>query len=190
MFDWITENVTGTWWSYLLVTTVVAIDAVLPVFPSETALITGGILAEQGEVSLVLLVLAGAAGAVAGDTVLFLLGRGPGQRFLARVRNQERVEWMRTQLYDRTWILIVADFLPGGRTAAMLAAGSVDLPARRFYAYIVPGATLWALFEALLGYAGGSAFEDNFLASFIAALAVALLIGVVAEMLERRRRRR
>ena len=45
---------------------------------------------------------------------------------------------------ERTWLLIVSDFVPGGRTAAMFAAGALGLPTLRFYGFIVPGALLWA----------------------------------------------
>jgi membrane-associated protein len=68
--------------SYLAVLALVALDAVFPVAPSETVLVTGGILIERGDLIAPLFVLAGACGAVLGDSILFGLGSraGPGLR--------------------------------------------------------------------------------------------------------------
>ncbi len=60
---------------------------------------------------------------------------------------------------------------------------------RRFYAYVVPGGLLWSSFTTLLGYAGGSAFEGSLWLPLGASLAVAVVIGLVAEALEQRSRR-
>jgi membrane-associated protein len=169
---------------------VVAADAVLPVFPSETALITGGILSERGDLALPVLVLAGALGALVGDTILYVAGAraaGPIERRLAgRERARRRLDKLRDQLHRRTWLLIVADFLPGARTVAMFAAGVTALPLPRFYAFIVPGALLWAAVYAMLGFGGGTVFRDSFWAPLIAALTVAAVIGVLAELVDRR----
>jgi membrane protein DedA with SNARE-associated domain len=91
-------------------------------------------------------------------------------------------------LRDRTWLLIVSDFLPGGRTAAMFAAGALDLPAARFYAFVVPGALLWATFYSLLGFAGGSAFESDS-AALVVSIGAALAIALAAEAIHRLRGR-
>jgi membrane-associated protein len=60
--------------SYLAVLALVALDAVFPVAPSETVLVTGGILIERGDLIAPVFVLAAACGAVLGDSVLFGLG--------------------------------------------------------------------------------------------------------------------
>ena len=91
-------------------------------------------------------------------------------------------------VHERTWLLIVSDFVPGGRTAAMFAAGALGLPALRFYGFIVPGALLWAVFYTLLGIAGGSLFEEGW-GAFAVSIGVALAIGVAAEAIYRFRRR-
>ncbi|HEX2435719.1 MAG TPA: hypothetical protein VHI76_03615 [Solirubrobacterales bacterium] len=53
----------------------VALDAVLPIAPSETLVVAGGVLAADGALSLPLLSAAAATGALTGHTVLYLLGR-------------------------------------------------------------------------------------------------------------------
>jgi membrane-associated protein len=178
--------------SYLAALALVALDAAFPVAPSETVLVTGGILIERGDLIAPLFVLAAASGAVLGDSILFGLGNraGPGLRakLFSREKAQERLRIAERLVHERTWLLIVSDFVPGGRTAAMFAAGALGLPAARFYGFIVPGALLWAVFYTLLGIAGGSLFEEGW-GAFAASIGVALAIGVAAETIYRFRRR-
>ena len=178
--------------SYVAVLALVALDAVFPLAPSETVLVTGGVLIERGELIAPLFVLAAACGAVLGDWILFGLGRraGPGLRakLFSSERARERLRVVERLVHERTWLLIVSDFVPGGRTAAMFAAGALSLPAPRFFCFIVPGALLWAAFYTLLGIGGGSLFEEGW-GAFAVSIGVALAIGVVAEAVYRFRRR-
>jgi membrane-associated protein len=178
--------------SYLAALALVALDAVFPLAPSETVLVTGGILIERGDLIAPLFVLAAACGAVLGDSILFGLGgrAGPGLRakLFSSEKARERLRVIERLLHERTWLLIVSDFVPGGRTAAMFSAGALGVPAPRFYSFIVPGALLWAVFYTLLGIAGGSLFEEGW-GAFALSIGVALAIGVVAEAIYRFRRR-
>jgi membrane-associated protein len=178
--------------SYFAVLALVALDAVFPLAPSETVLVTGGILIEGGDLIAPLFVLAAACGAVIGDSILFGLGSraGPGlqAKMFSSERARERLGVAGRLVHERTWLLIVSDFVPGGRTAAMFAAGALGLPARRFYGFIVPGALLWAVVYTLLGIAGGSLFEEGW-GAFAVSIGVAVAIGVVAEAIYRVRRR-
>ncbi|HET9738484.1 MAG TPA: VTT domain-containing protein [Solirubrobacteraceae bacterium] len=119
--------------SYLAVLALVALDAVFPVAPSETVLVTGGIPIERGDLIAPVFVLAAACGAVLGDSILFGLGSraGPGLRakLFSSERARERLRVVERLVHARTWLLIVSDFVPGGRTAAMFAAGALRLPA-------------------------------------------------------------
>ncbi len=70
----------------------------------------------------------------------------------------------------------------------MFAAGALELPPGRFYAYVLPGALIWSSFYALLGLAGGSVFEQGWQA-LVASLSAALLIAALGELAHRLRRR-
>ena len=63
-----------------------------------------------------------------GDSILFVLGSraGPGlqAKMFSSERAQERLGVAGRLVHERTWLLIASDFLPGGRTAAMFAAGA------------------------------------------------------------------
>jgi membrane-associated protein len=62
-------------YAYLVIFALAALDVVFPVLPSESAVILGGVLAWQGRLGVVPLVLAAAAGAIAGDHLSYGLGR-------------------------------------------------------------------------------------------------------------------
>ena len=87
-------------------------------------------------------------------------------------------------------VLIVARFVPGGRTAATLAAGA-SMPRARFLRLAAVAAVIWGAYGGLVGYVGGRAFEEEPWKGVAAGL---LLAGAVAGAVEgvrwaRRRRR-
>jgi hypothetical protein len=61
--------------SYLGVAGLIFLDAVCPVFPGETTLNAASTLAAQGTLSIWLVMLAGAVGAVLGDSALYWVSR-------------------------------------------------------------------------------------------------------------------
>jgi membrane-associated protein len=68
-------------------------------------------------------------------------------RLLRSEKNRRRLEWGRSQLeHHGVWIIVVARFIPGGRTATTYVAGMVDMPwKRRFLPADAIAAALWAL---------------------------------------------
>src|SRR5215217_1558914 len=86
-------------------------------------------------------------------------------------------------------IIVVARFVPGGRTATTFTAGTVRLAWPRFAAADAVGATLWAAYAAGLGYLGGETFERRPLYAFLFGLGVALLVALAVEAARRLRRR-
>lgn len=178
--------------TYLLVLGLITLDAVFPTAPSETLLVAGGVLVADGELTAPLLILAAAAGALLGHSLLFALGRwaGPGirRRLFRSAEAHRRLERAAALLARRTWLLIVADFVPWGRTALMFSAGALELAPGRFYAFVVPGALLWASFYVGLGVAGGATFEQDWQA-LAASIGAALAIAAAGELVHRLRTR-
>ena len=174
---------------------IVAGDAVLPLLPGETALLTGAILARDGDLSIVLVTIAGAVGALVGDLTSWALGRTLGDRAVRRIargeRAQERVAWSRDQIRRHgVPVVIAARFIPGGRTATTLAAGTLGMPLRRFLPADAAGVVLWACYVAALGWFGGEAFKDSLWKPLALALAIGVSVGGVAELARRRASRR
>ncbi|GAA4312570.1 hypothetical protein GCM10023178_75320 [Actinomadura luteofluorescens] len=88
-------------------------------------------------------------------------------------------------------ILVVARYVPGGRTAVTLTMGAVGYRLRSFSLFAAVAAVSWALYGALLGYVGGVAFEDDPLKGVAVGLGLALgVTGAVEAVRFARRRRR
>jgi membrane-associated protein len=180
VFDQVTSALSDAWWTYPLITGIVAGDAVLPLLPGETAVVTGGVLSSNGGLLLPLVILAGAVGAFLGDTVMYLLGRwaGPWTRrtiFSGR-RSTKTIDWAEEQLRKRGGlIIVVARFVPGGRTATTFVAGATGYALRRFLVADAIGAVLWAAYNALIGRVGGATFQNEPWKGLLLASGIALL---------------
>ena len=188
--------------AYLLVLALAAFDVVFPVLPSESAVILGGVLAWQGRLHPVPLILAAAAGAIAGDHLSYAIGRWtqrgrpqPHRRGDRRMGKAERLQiWAARQLDRRgPALLIVARFIPGGRTASTFMAGRTAYPLSRFTPPVVAAGLLWASFATMLGYIGGQTFHEQTLLAtglgMLLALGFAVLVELAMSRLERRRSR-
>jgi membrane protein DedA with SNARE-associated domain len=195
VFSQLAHQVSGEWWSYLLIFGLAYADVLFPVVPSETAMITGGVLASAGDMHLSLLIVSGAAGAVGGDNTAYLLGhyfeRPLRRRFFAGGRAQERIRWAERQIDERAGqLIVVARFIPGGRTVVTFVSGWLDLRWRRFIAFDAIAGSLWASYAALLGYFGGKAFERQPWKGLLLAFAIALAVTGAVEGLRWLLRRR
>jgi membrane protein DedA with SNARE-associated domain len=176
----LTEFVSASPWTYAAIVGLVAADALLPLLPSETALISAGVLAGSGDLSLLLVVAAGAAGALAGDNAAYSLGRVFGGRFAGRRR-----DWAGQKLENGgTSLLVVARFVPGGRTAATITSGLVRYRWSRFVMASVVGGLLWASSATLVGYGGGRVLQEHPL------LLIPIVLGAAAAYLAIKRLRR
>jgi membrane-associated protein len=174
------------------------LDALVPVVPSETAVITAGVVASTGDLNLLLIVAAAASGAFLGDNTAYFIGSRFGtrinERFFSGEKARKRVEWAQRQVSERGGELIaIARFIPGGRTVVTLSAGTLGYPWRRFVLFDAAAALGWALYASLLGYYGGHAFEaapwKGLLLALGIAFSVAGAIEVVRWFLKRRNAR-
>lgn len=76
------------------------------------------------------------------------------------------------------WIIIVARFIRGGRTATTYLAGTVGMPwKRQFLPADAIAAATWSLYASALGSLGGASFEDNFWLPMLIGAGASLLVG-------------
>jgi membrane protein DedA with SNARE-associated domain len=195
-FNQIADWVSGSSWSYFVIFIVAVIDAFFPLVPSETILVIGGSFAASGDLNLLFVILAGSAGAVLGDNISYGIGKLVGERTVKRWFRSEkahkRLEWAERTLDERgAYIIVVARFIPGGRTAVTFSAGYIPtFPWRRFIVYDIVAGVIWATYAALLGYFGGKTFEDHPFFGVLLALGIALTLGLVIEVVRHARARR
>jgi membrane protein DedA with SNARE-associated domain len=147
---------------YLVVLLVCWGDAFLPVLPSETTVMAAGALTVHGHLDLVPLIGAAAVGAVSGDMTSATLGRAiprrddsarPPRRVrqLARSIGADLQSHVANNLY---LVLLLARFIPGGRTAVTLGLGRSGFPMARLLAPLAIAGSLWASITSLAGRLG------------------------------------
>ncbi|MFD0682984.1 DedA family protein [Actinomadura fibrosa] len=183
---------------YLLIAALVFAEAALFfgfVFPGETAIVVGGVLASQGTLSLPLLLVISVVAAVAGDSVGYEIGRKYGTRLLeTRAMSKHRAKVATAQdLIRRRGAFAV--FI--GRFTALLRAlmpalvGSSRLPYPKFLVFNVIGGVAWVCTFTLGGYFAGEAFDH---AAKIAGrglaigLAVAAVVAIIVWSVRKHRR--
>ncbi|WP_433347236.1 DedA family protein [Micromonospora sp. CA-111912] len=153
-------------WAYLALLGLLAVDAFVPVIPTQAIMITGGALTVYGGLSLPLTIGVGALGVFVGDLACYLLGRGAPDRRQGRQGEPSRVRRMAgrmTQGLRRPGplVILLCRFVPGGRMAACFAAGRSRYPYRLFLTYEAMAAAGWATYGTLVGHLGGTALTES-----------------------------
>ncbi len=196
IFDQLEEISTSPWF-YLIILVIAFLDSVVPVVPSETAVILGGIAAGQDKLNIVAVIACGAIGAGLGDNSAYLIGRrfsAPIQRWYQRSeKRSNQLAWAEQQLRTRGGsLLLTARFIPGGRTVITLTSGITHQPHRRFVTFVAIACVIWASYAGLLGYFTGERFKDNhtkaFIIAFVTALAFSGLLELVRHLIKKRSR--
>jgi len=166
------------------------------VFPGEVALILGGVLAAEGRLPIAGLLACGTAGAIAGDSVGYLVGRRWGRRLLdgtlGRFVHHKHLDRGERYLAERgAQAVFVGRFTAALRVMIPGLAGMARMRYRTFLFYNVAGGAGWATMSVLLGYLGGNSWRHlQQLASGIGlAMFGVLLLAATAGFLVRRRRR-
>ncbi|HWF41134.1 MAG TPA: DedA family protein [Acidothermaceae bacterium] len=165
------------------------------IFPGEIACLLGGVLASESKVSLAVVVVVAAAGAVIGDSVGFAVGYKYGDALL----NKVPVRIIKPEHVVRTKELIVR---LGGRavfvgrfTAALRAlvpgfAGVSKMHYRTFLIWNFAGGTLWATGVVVAGYLAGKSWHrvasDISIVGWVV-LGLVIVIGVIWFLRRRRR---
>lgn len=158
-------------WAYLAVFLLVLADAVCPVFPGETTLNAAATLAAQGKLALGVVMVAGALGAIAGDSALYWIARRCGRRFQPRIQaatENPKVAAALELLGTRASLLLVAGrYVPGVRFVVNASLGLSDYPYRRFLLWSSIGGITWSVYTCGLAYLVGTALAGFPLASVV-----------------------
>ncbi len=175
-------------WTYVLVGALAFLETgafIGLVAPGETAMLLGGLVAGQGQISVVTLIGIVWACAVAGDLTSFFLGRRLGRPFL--VKHGRKVQITEDRLhhvegfFDRHGgkAILIGRFVGLVRAIAPFLAGSSGMGLRRFLPYDIVGAGLWGATFVLLGYVFWQSFSTLVDYAKKGALALAAVIVLV-----------
>jgi membrane protein DedA with SNARE-associated domain len=140
-----------------------------------------------------LVIAAGAAGAYAGDLVMYAMCRAGGEQLARRLRwlrDEERLAMVKERLSrSQIPVLLVSRLLPGGRVPVLLAAAFLGLSWRTFVVANAPACLLWSVVYAGIGVAGGSIFPEPW-EGVVAAIILVLIIGQTVSLINKRREAR
>lgn len=186
--DWLDE-ISANWWFILVIFIIALLDSVVPVVPSESTVIIGGIAAGQGNQVIWLVIIMGAVGAFCGDSIAYYLGKRFGPwvtRVLGRKKGdgEEKMAKAAEQIKKRGGLLLItARFIPGGRTLMTLSCGATQRPYKSWFVpWDILAASLWASYAAVIGFFFGGVFEDNHSLAFWLAFGTALSITGLIEI--------
>jgi len=178
--------------SYLSVFALIALDAVVPVFPGETTLNAAATLASKGELALEWVIVAGALGAIVGDSALFWIARRSSSYVEPQLNRAKRNAKIAAALsfLDRgaPFLLLFGRYVPGLRFVINSTMGLSGIPYRSFIPWSALGAVLWSTYTCLLAYWVGSALDDYPLASVIISGAITSLFIAAFFIYQRRQR--
>jgi len=166
--------------------------------PSEVTFLFGGVLAYQGHLNVVLVIVVGTLAELCGSFVSYYAGRLGGRPVVERVgryllitkSDVDRVERFLTGRGE--WTVAVGRTVPLLRAFTPLVAGFAEIPPLKFGALSLAGTAVYATTLTLIGYAAGGAWDkiEHYIAVGGYAVAAVLLVGFIAFILYRVREMR
>jgi membrane protein DedA with SNARE-associated domain len=160
-------------WGFALVFALMAIESSFIPFPSEVIMIPAGFLAFRGELTtgspwtdLVLVVLCGTLGSLAGAYVNYFLSLRLGRPVLYRYGKYvllkpptlDRAEEIFNEYGDIT--TFVCRLIPAIRQLISIPAGLARMPLARFSFFTALGAGIWSAILAAIGFYFGTLAQD------------------------------
>jgi membrane protein DedA with SNARE-associated domain len=170
-------------WGYLGIFLMMALESSFFPFPSEVVMIPAGYLAYKGEMNIVLAILAGIGGSLAGALFNYWLAMKFGRPFILRYGKYVLFKEQSLQRMEDFFVrhghisTFTGRLIPAVRQYISLPAGLARMNLAAFSFYTSLGAGIWVTILAVLGYTIGhneAALRDNL------KLITLITLGVVA----------
>lgn len=186
MLDWISNMIDSA--GYFGITLLMVVENVFPPIPSELIMPLAGFLTAQGQLSFPGVVIAGTAGSLLGNLLLYYVGKKIGRERLNRwvdrhgwwlMLSREDIERAR-RWFDRHGIPTVffSRLVPGLRSLISIPAGLEGMNPVLFASLSASGMGIWAGTLAYLGRVLGQNFEE--VSTYIGPIAYIVLGGLLA----------
>jgi len=146
------------------------LETIFPPIPSEVIMPLAGVTAARGGMSLTLVILAGTAGAMAGNMIWYfaakMLGLDRFRPFVERFGRWLTLDWAEVErahrLFDRHGgtIVFIARMLPTVRSLVSVPAGLLKMKLVPFVLWSTLGSLLWTAALAVAGWILGTQFGN------------------------------
>jgi membrane protein DedA with SNARE-associated domain len=164
------------------------LENIFPPIPSELIMPLAGYTAAEGNANIVLVVLAGSLGSLAGAYVWYALGYWIGEEGIKRLADRYG-RWLTVDRKDIDkaddwfdayghWAVLFGRLVPTVRTLISIPAGLSEMTWQRFLAYSAVGTVGWTTLLAILGYTLGSRYED--VSHWIDPVSIGVMVLIVA----------
>jgi membrane protein DedA with SNARE-associated domain len=174
-------------YGYLAVFVMVGMESIGVPLPGETMLIVASLYAgSTHNLSIELIVLVAAAGAIVGDNIGYAVGRHGGWRLLRRYGHRIGVDERRLKLGRYLFlrhggkVVFFGRFVSILRTYAAALAGANHMPFPRFFAFNASGGIIWASIYGFGYYYAAHLLKK--LDTPFTVVAVTVAVGVVLGM--------
>ena len=174
----------------------IAIETMGIPVPGETALVTAGIVASRGRLSIEAVIAVAAAAAIVGDNVGFAIGRKLGRRLLTApgpfLHHRRRVIAVGEPFFDRHGpkAVFLGRWVTGLRITAAWMAGVTRMSWPTFLFWNALGGIAWATSIALLAYFAGHTAEKLIHIAGLGGAVLVVATGLALWFVLRARRRR
>lgn len=184
IIDWIVLTVSGLGYPGIII--MMFLESSFIPFPSEVVMIPAGYLAYKGEMSLVLIILAGTFGSLMGALLNYYLAIKLGRPFLLRygkyvMFNEAGLKKMEDFFARHGHVsTFTGRLIPVVRQYISLPAGLARMNLMVFSFYTSLGAGIWVAILALLGYyiGGNELLIKAYLRDIIITLVVSIIISI------------
>ncbi len=182
---------------YVILFVLIAAESFAFPLPGEVSLLVGAYEAQRGVLSLPWVIVVGAAAAIAGDNLAYLVGRTAGRPVVEWLLGLLRVPQSYLERMDSYygrhagWTVAVARQISPVRGLAAFSAGGSRVAWRRFFAFNATACVVWATAVTLLAALFVRRLDvlaDDLSLAGVIVLAAAFVVGAVT--LWRRVRRR
>jgi membrane protein DedA with SNARE-associated domain len=180
---------------YLVVAAIILTESMGIPIPGEVTLVSAAILASTGNANIWGVAIAASVGAIAGDSIGYLIGHRGGRPLLERFGRRFPKHLGPAQLAraERTFLRWGAGAVFFGRFVALLRilagplAGALHVPYRKFLIANAAGGLCWSFGTAFAVYSIGQVAEKYLKDFSWIALAIAIVAGIASTLFLRHR---
>ena len=147
-------------------------------FPSEVVMIPAGYLAFKGEMNLVLVLISGVLGSLAGAWFNYILALKFGRNLLSKIVSHKKLDKLEEFFTNHGHIsTFTGRLIPGIRQYISFPAGLAKMDSIKFTIYTILGAGIWIMVLTLLGYFIGQ--NEQLIHSYLNGIIVTTMILII-----------